>query len=444
MDISKKSTQIILIFLLFFQFGIAQTVDVKINYQNGDDFAKILIVPHSIVENTPIQLQKNIDSLKMYSIAFSKEIDLLAKDSISYRLKWESFINKESQAVIVDGGITIVQWNEIIFQGNDNLIINVLFSLNNSTIFNESKRLFEWHKETSVIAPDTCLRYSQNNINFISNAWNESINDLVKVSTEDFIFLKEKQAVDIVLINSQDSLPNFAWQNNGLIVIYTDELWETPFSKESILQQTILHELFHVVSPYQIHPYEDTYLIDKNWMAEAYPEYLALHYRLSNQLISDREFMDWMAYKLSDSQTWDNISLVDLSIGIYTNPSYRDAFYSKGCLSLFMTDLMLRYESDFTITFFDVIRGDLQTMDEKFQQEMYELLMLIDSEYVQSTKSLDWNNFLPEFGWVFEQKRIVDYNASQQEASIQYGNFIWNKMNSTEQIQQWNRYKAKL
>lgn len=139
----------------------------------------------------------------------------------------------------------------------------------------------------------------------------------------------------------------------------TTVVYPETFSKEQLadgmINGTVSHEFFHIVSPLSVHS-EEIHTFDFNepnmskhlWMYEGVTEYFANLFQVNQGLISEQRFIDEMGNKISASMNYDDtMSFTEMSKNILedTYAANYGNVYQKGALIGMSLDIILREES---------------------------------------------------------------------------------------------------
>lgn len=123
----------------------------------------------------------------------------------------------------------------------------------------------------------------------------------------------------------------------------------------SMINQVISHEFFHIVSPLSVHS-EEIHYFDFNtprmskhlWMYEGITEYFANLFQVNQDLITEQEFINKMKDKINASLNYeDDMSFTEMSKKSL-EPKYAKNYgnvYQKGALIGMCLDIILREES---------------------------------------------------------------------------------------------------
>ncbi|MDO6745058.1 peptidase M61 [Tenacibaculum soleae] len=140
-------------------------------------------------------------------------------------------------------------------------------------------------------------------------------------------------------------------------VVYPETMSKKQFAS-NMINGTVSHEFFHIVSPLSVHS-EEIHTFDFNkanmsehlWMYEGMTEYFANLFQVNQGLISEGEFINEMNVKIGSSMRYnDAMSFTKMSKNIL-EPEYAKNYgnvYQKGALIGMVLDIILREESNGT------------------------------------------------------------------------------------------------
>lgn len=140
-------------------------------------------------------------------------------------------------------------------------------------------------------------------------------------------------------------------------VVYPETMSKKQFAS-NMINGTVSHEFFHIVSPLTVHS-EEIHSFDFNkadmsehlWMYEGMTEYFANLFQVNQGLISEEEFIAKMKSKITSSLSYDDaMSFTEMSKNIL-EPEYAKNYnnvYQKGALIGMCLDIILREESNGT------------------------------------------------------------------------------------------------
>ena len=456
MDISLKRIKSILGFSLFFSFVQAQHWEAKVTYDKTDstEILKVNIMPdYGSLGTFEIDFSKSIleqnykEQLELWKIqeGIFEKVNVQApffvinKEGFSYEIDLLKSVHIPSKAYLNYGPIQIANWQEILFDCKDEVKMNLVFVKDSNRYELGIKTLEEWKANPTRILPAKTI-VQVNKVNVVSNLSSKEMQQEVEKVLKAFTYLKENK--EVVLLFAHDSLPSGGISYPKLAIVYIDAKTSDSNPKFA-LQHTLLHELFHYVSPYEIRPEKEALLIDKNWLAEATPEYLSLHYQFINGLITEATFIDKLEQKSRTATKFDGKSLNNMALDVYKDASYYEAFYSKGCIALFLLDLKLYQESKGGISIAGLIMGVFPEMNE--EQQLYINNMMYEQEQalVYNNNPFAMNQYLAPFGWLYQKQLVLPFTSASETAEIRIENIIPNKMATVEQKALWEGFKKK-
>jgi predicted metalloprotease with PDZ domain len=153
----------------------------------------------------------------------------------------------------------------------------------------------------------------------------------------------------------------YKWNSFGALehLSSTTVVYPESFSKKQLadgmINGTVSHEFFHIVSPLSVHS-EEIHSFDFNtpkvskhlWMYEGVTEYFANLFQVNQGLITEQEFINEMQSKIAASKRYDDtMSFTEMSKNIL-DPKYAKNYgnvYQKGALIGMSLDLILREQS---------------------------------------------------------------------------------------------------
>ncbi|APZ46259.1 hypothetical protein BW723_08100 [Polaribacter reichenbachii] len=153
----------------------------------------------------------------------------------------------------------------------------------------------------------------------------------------------------------------YNWQSFGALehLSSTTVVFPETYSKEQLangmINGTISHEFFHIVTPLSVHS-EEIHSFDFNtpnmskhlWMYEGITEYFANLFQVNQGLISEQEFIDEMKGKIASSMRYnDTMSFTKMSKNILEDKYAKNYgnVYQKGALIGMSLDILLLEES---------------------------------------------------------------------------------------------------
>jgi len=153
----------------------------------------------------------------------------------------------------------------------------------------------------------------------------------------------------------------YPWNSFGALehLSSTTVVYPETYTKEQLangmINGTVSHEFFHIVSPLSVHS-EEIHSFDFNtpnmskhlWMYEGTTEYFANLFQVNQGLISEQEFINEMQSKIATSKRFDDsMSFTEMSKNILEDKyaaNYSNV-YMKGALIGMTLDIILREES---------------------------------------------------------------------------------------------------
>jgi predicted metalloprotease with PDZ domain len=334
------------------------------------------------------------------------------------------------------GTIQLANWQEILFDCDVDVKLNIEFEKDAQHYDLGVKRLSEWKVSPSKILPTKTL-VNVNRINVACNLSSKELQTQIEQTLKPFNYLAK--GTDVVIIFANDSMASGGIRYPNLSIVYIDAKTSDSNPKFA-LQHTLLHELFHSIIPYEINPEEDAEAILENWLAEAVPEYFSLRCLLKNGLITESEFITQMEQKLRTAVKFDGKSLQDMSLNIYRNATYYEAFYSKGCIALFLADLDLYRASKGEFTISDLIIGKFPDLNEEQQAFITQVMYDLEQAIVVNPNSFALNKYLEAYGWLYQKQVVLPYKVGSKTAEIRKENIVMNKTANIEQKSLWEGF----
>jgi predicted metalloprotease with PDZ domain len=153
----------------------------------------------------------------------------------------------------------------------------------------------------------------------------------------------------------------YKWNSFGALehLSSTTVVFPETYSKEELakgmINGTISHEFFHIVTPLSVHS-EEIHSFDFNepnmskhlWMYEGVTEYFANLFQVNQDLITEQQFIDEMKGKIASSLQYnDTMSFTKMSKNILEDAYAKNYgnVYQKGALIGMSLDILLREES---------------------------------------------------------------------------------------------------
>lgn len=244
----------------------------------------------------------------------------------------------------------------------------------------------------------------------------------------------------------QPSEENYgAIQHSNCSVFYFPESADK-YKIARLIQYTASHELFHVFPPLNFKTDATNKLNMRSktetsnmWFYEGITEYFSLLMQLRYELITQQEFITEIRNKMNLMSYYEPFSLVNQSNrahlpgneGVYRN------FYYKGSVVAMMMDLKLLGLSNGGMNLQDLLirmqrdsKDNYVVEDEEVITELVRLsfpeMKQFFADYVEGEKKIDYNDFLPTIGWVYEEHRT--------DTALLYANANYRYNKQTEEI----------
>lgn len=185
------------------------------------------------------------------------------------------------------------------------------------------------------------------------------------------------------------------------------------------MTNVVSHEFFHTITPLSVHSkevhyfdYNDPEMSKHLWMYEGVTEYFANLFQVNQGLITNQEFYDRMAEKISASKNYkDTISFTKMSENVLED-AYKDQYgnvYQKGALIGMALDIRLRELSNGEMGLLDLMKklsekygktkpfNDDELIDVIVALTYPEIQTFFDT-YVTGTTPIPYNMFLAKVG----------------------------------------------
>ena len=204
----------------------------------------------------------------------------------------------------------------------------------------------------------TLAVYSPNNVHSAKDM-EEALQTMVQAQSNFLKGFKTTNEYNILLYLFDPEI--YKWNSFGALehLSSTTVVYPESFTKKQLangmINGTVSHEFFHIVSPLSVHS-EEIHSFDFNepkmskhlWMYEGITEYFANLFQVNQGLISEEEFIDEMQNKISSSLRYDDtMPFTEMSKNIL-EPKYANNYgnvYQKGALIGMCLDIILREES---------------------------------------------------------------------------------------------------
>ncbi|MGB0892544.1 MAG: peptidase M61, partial [Flavobacteriaceae bacterium] len=196
---------------------------------------------------------------------------------------------------------------------------------------------------------------------------------------------------------------------------------------DGMINGTVSHEFFHIVSPLSVHS-EEIHNFNFNepnmskhlWMYEGITEYFANLFQVNQGLISEQDFINRMQRKIATSMRFkDDMSFTEMSKNILDKKyaaNYSNV-YMKGALIGMCLDIILREESKGTYGLVDLMR-DLsnkygQHKPFKDDEIIKEIVKMTNpqvgeffAKHVEGSTPIDYSTYFDKVGVKKETKTI--------------------------------------
>ncbi len=226
----------------------------------------------------------------------------------------------------------------------------------------------------------------------------------------------------------------YKWNSFGALehLSSTTVVYPESFSKEQLadgmINGTVSHEFFHIVSPLSVHS-EEIHSFDFNtpemskhlWMYEGTTEYFANLFQVNQGLISEQKFINAMEGKISASSRFDDtMPFTEMSKNILEEKYAKNYgnVYQKGALIGMSLDIILREESKGAYGILNLMK-DLSVKygshkpfkDDEIIDEIIKMTYPSVGEFfknhVQGTTPINYNALFDKAG-IVSKNQIVD------------------------------------
>lgn len=215
----------------------------------------------------------------------------------------------------------------------------------------------------------TLAVYSPNKVHSAKDM-EEALKTMVRAQTNFLKGFKTTNEYNILLYLFDPAV--YKWNSFGALehLSSTTVVYPENFSKERLsegmINGTVSHEFFHIVTPLSVHS-EEIHSFDFNtpkmskhlWMYEGTTEYFANLFQVNQGLISEKEFITEMENKISNSLRYDDaMSFTEMSKNILEEKYEKNYgnVYQKGALISMSLDIILREESKGTYGVRDLMK----------------------------------------------------------------------------------------
>lgn len=277
----------------------------------------------------------------------------------------------------------------------------------------------------------TMAVYSPNNVHSAKDM-EEALKTMVQAQTNFLEGFETTNEYNILLYLFDPKV--YKWNSFGALehlssttVVYPETYTKKQLS-DGMINGTVSHEFFHIVSPLSVHS-EEIHSFDFNkpnmskhlWMYEGTTEYFANLFQVNQGLISEQDFIDEMQGKIATAKRFDDtMSFTEMSKNILEGKyaqNYSNV-YMKGALIGMTLDIILREESDGKYGIRDLMR-DLSKKygakkpfkDDEIIAEIVQMTYPAVGEFfknhVEGTTPIDYNKYFEKVG-VKESTETVD------------------------------------
>lgn len=205
----------------------------------------------------------------------------------------------------------------------------------------------------------TMAVYSPSNLHSAKDM-EESLKKMVQAQTNFLKGFETTNEYNILVYLYDGKVHNFddgfgALEHLSSTTVVYPESYSKRQLKRAMINGTISHEFFHIVTPLSVHS-EEIHSFDFNkpnmsqnlWMYEGTVEYFSNLFQVNQGLISEQDFVDDVQLKIESSKRFDdNMSFTEMSKNIIEGKYARNYgnVYQKGSLISMCLDIILREES---------------------------------------------------------------------------------------------------
>ncbi|MBL4606188.1 MAG: peptidase M61 [Flavobacteriaceae bacterium] len=276
----------------------------------------------------------------------------------------------------------------------------------------------------------TLAVYSPNNVHSATDM-EEALKTMVRAQTNFLKGFKTTNEYNILLYLFDSNV--YKWQSFGALehLSSTTVVYPENFSKERLsegmINGTVSHEFFHIVTPLSVHS-EEIHSFDFNtpkmsqhlWMYEGITEYFANLFQVNQGLISEQEFITEMKNKINSSLRYDDaMSFTEMSKNILEEKYERNYgnVYQKGALIGMCLDIILREESKGAYGILNLMKDLSERYGSKKPFKDDEIIDVITkmtypsvgeffNKHVVGSTPIDYNVFFNKAGIVNEVKTV--------------------------------------
>ena len=213
-----------------------------------------------------------------------------------------------------------------------------------------------------------------------------------------------------------------ALEHNNSTVVILPELM--PLERlEKVMIDVVSHEFFHIIAPLTIHSeeihdfdYYDPKMSEHLWMYEGTTEYFAQHFQITEDLISEKEYLKRLSDKIRNSKSYDDtMSFTVMSKNILEEP-YKANYvnvYEKGALISMCLDIIIRENSNGEKGILDLMKA----LSNKYGAHK----PFLDSELISEVTNLTF----PEVGEFLNTHVVgttpINYSDYFKRVGVQFG-----------------------
>jgi predicted metalloprotease with PDZ domain len=273
--------------------------------------------------------------------------------------------------------------------------------------------------------------YSPNNVHAAKDL-EEDLKKMVEAQTNFLEGFKTTNEYNILVYLFDPTV--YKWQSFGALehLSSTTVVFPETYSKEQLangmINGTISHEFFHIVTPLSVHS-EEIHSFNFNepnmsqhlWMYEGITEYFANLFQVNQGLISEQAFIDEMKGKIASSLRYnDTMSFTKMSKNILEGEYAKNYgnVYQKGALIGMSLDILLRVESKGAYG----VRNLMKDLSNKFGQSRpfkddeilaqivamtYPSIGTFFENHLTGNVAIDYDDLLKKVG-VVKKKETVD------------------------------------
>jgi len=227
--------------------------------------------------------------------------------------------------------------------------------------------------------------------------------------------------------------------NTSTTVVYPEDFTKKQLAN-NMINGTISHEFFHIVTPLTVHS-EEIHTFDFNkpnmskhlWMYEGVTEYFSELFQANQGLVSEIDFIKVIKSKIAVSKKYykDDMSFTEMSKNVLDKKYARNFgnVYQKGALISMCLDIILREESNGKYG----LRNLMKDLSEKYgkhkpfkDDEIIETIVKMTypsvgeffKNHVQGNTPIDYNIYFEKTGIDLENLKIHDLPANHPKVKL--------------------------